>query len=91
MDGEGEFEATDFVEDDGGAFLAINHLDGAHESFQDLRLGEEAIVEGDCFVELRGKLFRELDITISLFEHCLERTDLSVRDAGKVTKTFFGS
>ena len=38
VDGEGELEAADVVEDDGGAFLAIDHLYGAQEAFQDLGL-----------------------------------------------------
>ena len=36
-DGEGELETADAVEDDGGAFLAIDHLYGTMEAFQSLR------------------------------------------------------
>ena len=52
LDGEGELEAADVVEDDGGALLAVDHLDGALQAFQGLRLGEEAIVKSDCFIDL---------------------------------------
>ena len=38
FNGEGELETTDVVEDDGGALLAIDHLYGALEAFQNLRL-----------------------------------------------------
>ena len=38
VDGEGELEAADVVEDDGGAFLAIDHLYGALQAFQGLGL-----------------------------------------------------
>ena len=33
VDGEGELETADVVEDDSGAFLAIDQLDGALEAF----------------------------------------------------------
>ena len=38
VDGEGELETTDVVEDDGGALLAIDHLDGALEALQGIGL-----------------------------------------------------
>ena len=38
VDGEGEFETADVVEDDSGAFLAIDHLYGTLEVFQGIRL-----------------------------------------------------
>ena len=38
FNGEGELETTDVVEDDGGALLAIDHLYGALEAFQGIRL-----------------------------------------------------
>lgn len=38
VDGEGELETTDVVEDDGGALLAIDHLDSALEALQGIGL-----------------------------------------------------
>ena len=42
-------------------------------------------------MDMGRELFGELNITASNFEHRLEGTHLSIRDAGKVTKAFLGS